>query len=323
MRIGRRIVIDPSALPATSAAPEPGVCAVLITWQPELALLRELVEALLPQVGHVVVVDNGTRDPRFHEFCHEHPDVMLIALSENRGLAHAMNIGIERARELPGVSHVLLMDQDSVPDGGMVGALISAFDRVRADARVAAVGPRFRDPREDEDAPFVRIRFPFNQKLRCDATCGPIRCDFLISSGCLIPLAVLDDVGGMDDALFIDNVDLEWCFRASTAGYALYGACGARLRHSLGETRRNMPGVSRGIVVHSPRRLFYMMRNRVLLYRRTYAPRRWVAQDLPRLVVKLLLFSLLVAPRRDNIRCMLAGLWAGALGRTTPPPDDM
>ena len=313
----------------TDAGPAPdvalvhptGVCAVVVTWQPDLEVLRELLDALSPQVGRIVVVDNATRDPEFRKFCAARYDMMLIASSENHGLAHAINVGIERARRLPGVSHVLLMDQDSVPETGMVDALQSAL-RECAGERVAAVGPRFHDPREARDAPFVRIRFPVNEKVSCDGECETVRCDFLISSGCLIPLAVLDDVGGMDGALFIDNVDLDWCFRASAAGYTLRGACAAHLRHSLGETRRYVPGMSRGIVVHSPRRLFYMMRNRVLLYRRAYTPRRWIAQDLPRLVVKFLLFSLLVAPRRRNVRSMLAGLWAGVRGRATSPPED-
>lgn len=309
------------AAPASDAASvhQPGVCAVVVTWQPDIEVLRKLLDALSPQVGRIVVVDNATHDPAFREFCAARSDMMLVASSENHGLAHAINVGIEHARGLPGVSHVLLMDQDSVPEAGMVGALQSAL-RKCASERVAAVGPCFRDPREAGDAPFVRIRFPVNEKVVCDGECETVRCDFLISSGCLIPLAVLDDVGGMDGALFIDNVDLDWCFRATAAGYTLHGACAAHLRHSLGETRRYIPGVPRGIVVHSPRRLFYMMRNRVLLYRRAYTPRRWIAQDVPRLVIKFLLFALLVAPRRKNMRCMLAGLWAGARGRATQPP---
>lgn len=313
-------MVDAIAPAPASSRCVTGACAVLVTWQPDLATLAESLGALASQVGRVVLVDNGTPDPGFRAFCAEHPEVTLLALPENRGLAYALNAGIRYARGVPGVSHVLLMDQDSVPEPGMVGALKATLDRCGGDARVAAVGPRFRDTREAADAPFVGIRFPFNRKLRCDGSCEEIRCDFLISSGCLIPLAVLDDVGGMDDGLFVDNVDLDWCFRASAAGYALYGVCAARLRHRLGDTRRHVPGLPRGIVVHPPRRLFYMMRNRVLLYRRAYTPRRWIAQDLPRLVVKLLLFSLLVAPRRVNLRCMLAGLRAGIAGRAEPPP---
>ncbi|HET9817881.1 MAG TPA: glycosyltransferase family 2 protein [Rhodanobacteraceae bacterium] len=298
------------------------MCAVVVTHHPDLAVLARLLDALAMQSGNVVVVDNASPDHAVRDLCATHPGVDWLPLPDNRGLAAALNIGIAQARTLPGISHVLLMDQDSVPDPGMVDALKAALDRLSRDSRVAAVGPRFRDPREGADAPFVRIRFPFNRMVHCRGDCDAVACDFLITSGCLIPLAELDAVGGMDDALFIDNVDLEWCFRATAQGHALFGVCAARMLHHHGAERQRVPGLPRGIVVHAPRRLFYMMRNRVLLYHRAYTPKRWICQDVPRLLAKLLIFSLLVPPRRANLRCMLAGLRAGFHGQTTAPPDD-
>lgn len=304
-----------------AAARESGVCAVVVTYHPDATLLAAQLGALQAQADRIVVVDNATPGDAVRALCASHPQVELLALMENLGLAAALNAGITRARETPGITHVLLMDQDSVPEPGMVAALKAALDRQSQYTRVAAVGTRFLDPREGVDAPFVRIRFPVNRQLHCNGACDELACDFLITSGSLIPLDVLDDVGDMDERLFIDNVDLEWCFRATSKGYALFGACGARMLHHHGATRHRVPGIPRGVVVHTPRRLFYMMRNRVLLYRRAYTPRRWIAQDLPRLVVKFLLFALLIAPRRKNLRCMLAGLHAGIAGRATPPPD--
>ncbi|MGH8113712.1 MAG: glycosyltransferase family 2 protein [Rhodanobacteraceae bacterium] len=298
------------------------VCAVLVTYHPDLGVLATLLDRLVLQVGHVVLLDNASHELGLRGLCATHPAVELLELPENQGLAAALNAGIVCARAREQTSHVLLMDQDSVPDTDMVRMLDAELESLGKDKKVAAVGPRFRDPRESAEAPFVRIRFPFNRKLDCGGGCEAIRCDFLISSGCLIPLAVLDEVGGMDDALFIDNVDLDWCFRAAAAGYSLYGVCAAHLRHRLGDARQGVPGLPRGIVVHPPRRLFYMMRNRVLLYQREYTPKRWIAQDLPRLLAKLLIFSLLVSPRRANLRCMLAGLRAGIKGQTTAPPAD-
>jgi rhamnosyltransferase len=64
-----------------------------------------------------------------------------------------------------------------------------------------------------------------------------------------------------------------------------------------------------------------MMRNRVLLYRRAYTPRRWIAQDVPRVLVKLLLFSVLIGPRWHNLRAMLAGLRAGLQGEARIPEN--
>jgi rhamnosyltransferase len=304
-------------------APEPAVCAVVVTHHPDLALLTALLDALAAQVGRVVVVDNASPGPEVRTACAARFGVDWLPLPENRGLATALNEGIAYARTLPQVSHVLLMDQDSVPEPGMVATLKAALQHLSGSTRVAAVGPRYRDPREEGDASFVRIRFPFNHKAACGGDCDQVACDFLITSGSLIPLTVLEAVGGMDDGLFIDNVDLEWCFRAKGCGYALFGVCAARMRHHHGAERRRLPGVARGIVVHPPARLFYMMRNRVLLYRRPYTPKRWIAQDLPRVVVKLLLFSLLVAPRRANVRSMLSGLRAGVRGQTTAPPGNV
>jgi rhamnosyltransferase len=300
---------------------ESDVCAVVVTYHPDVALLATQLDALQSQAGRVVVVDNATPGPAVRELCAAWPNVELLALTENLGLAAALNAGITAARAKPGVAHVLLMDQDSVPEPGMVAQLKAALGRQSRHARVAAVGPRFHDPREGVDAPFVRIGFPVNRQLHCDGDCNDVACDFLITSGSLVPLRALDGIGGMDESLFIDNVDLEWCFRATSKGYALFGVCGARMLHHHGATRHRVPGVPRGVVVHTPRRLFYMMRNRVLLYRRACTPRRWIAQDVPRLVVKFLLFALLIAPRRKNVRCMLAGLRAGIAGHATPPPD--
>lgn len=298
------------------------MCAVVVTHHPDPAVLARLLDALAPQAAGVVVVDNASPGHAVRDLCIAYSRVELLPLPENRGLAAALNVGIAHARTLPGISRVLLMDQDSVPDAGMVDALGVALDRLSRDGRVAAVGPRFRDPREGADAPFVRIRFPFNRMVHCRGACDAVACDFLITSGCLIPLAALDAVGDMDDGLFIDNVDLEWCFRASAQGHALFGVCAARMLHHHGADRQRVPGLPRGIIVHSPRRLFYMMRNRVLLYHRAYTPKRWILQDMPRLLAKLLIFSLLVPPRRANLRCMLAGLRAGARGRTAAPPED-
>ena len=303
-----------------SAMPDLAVCAVVVTYRPDIALLTALLDALESQVGSVVVVDNASPGSILRSLPEGRDRVESLPLPGNLGLATALNMGIARARMQQGVSHVLLMDQDSVPEPGMVATLKAALDQQSRRMKVAAAGPHFRDPREGEDAPFVRIRFPFNRRLHCEGDQAVVACDFLITSGSLIPLAALDNVGGMDDELFIDNVDLEWCFRAASKGYALLGVCGARMLHHHGAERYRVPGLSRGIVVHTPRRLYYMMRNRVLLYRRAYTPVRWIAQDVPRLIAKLLLFGLLVPPRRNNLRCMLAGLKTGIAGRASPPP---
>lgn len=292
------------------------VCAVIVSYHPEPAALSRLVDGMAAQVGAVVLVDN-TGDSAWHPALGETLAVRggaLLAQSRNIGLAAAQNLGIGWARS-NGFRYVLLLDQDSAPGDGMVASLLQALQGVSAAGKVAAVGPRFHDLREDRAAPFVRIGFPLNRKLWCAADSQLVACDFLISSGALIPLSVLDQVGVMDAGLFIDNVDLEWGFRAQALGFALYGVCAATMHHQLGDARRALPFGGAQIVVHGPLRLYYMMRNRVLLYRMPHVPGTWKAQDMPRILAKLFLFGVLIGPRLRNLRYMMWGLWDGLHGR--------
>jgi rhamnosyltransferase len=244
----------------------------------------------------------------------DHRRAQLIDGKHNRGLAAAQNLGIAWARS-HSFTYVLFSDQDSVAAPGMVPALLHALTNAPQEARIAAVGPIFHDPRETAVSTFVRIGFPLNLKLCCQYPEQVLECDFLISSGTLVPLAVLDDVGAMDEGLFIDNIDLEWSFRARARGYVLRGVCAATMQHHLGDTRYRLPFNLGQVVVHGPPRLYYMMRNRILLYRMRHVPIVWKLQDFPRLLVKLLLFCVLVGPRGRNLRFMVRGIWDGLHGR--------
>ena len=296
------------------------ICAIIVTYRPDIPSLQAQLERLRPQVQGIVIVDNASSEAvqlalqdmslRF--------DAVLIQNTQNFGVAKALNQGIAQARDQY-ASHVLLMDQDSLPSHDMVAKLQAALTRLSAQEKIGAVGPVAEDLRSGELAPFVRLGFPLNHKIQA-ARGEDVRCDFLITSGSLVPIAVLDEVGGMDDGLFIDNVDLEWSFRALRAGYALYGIGDAEMGHRIGDdVQRMLLGAS---FVHSPVRLYYMMRNRVLLYRRRTTPGVWIAQDVPRAVLKLLRFSFLVQPRGANARAMLAGIRDGLVGQTGAKPDN-
>ncbi|WP_313442103.1 glycosyltransferase family 2 protein [Stenotrophomonas sp.] len=294
------------------------VCAVIVTYGPDAALLRRVVDSVLQQVGHLVVFDNGSGDVDVAALLGDAAGVSLIASPHNVGLGSALNRAYQKADAL-GFDHVLLMDQDSVLAPGMVDVLGTALAELAGTERVAAVGPQFRDSRSGVLAPFVRFGFPLNHKLR-GGRGQRISCDFLITSGSLVPMDALREIGPMDEGLFIDNLDMDWCFRAKRSGYALYGICDAQMSHSIGEELLPSRAKPDGVIVHKPFRLYFIMRNRVLLYARAYTPRVWIAQDVPRLVLKLVGNSLFLAPRWARLRFMLRGLWDGLRGRTGPLP---
>jgi rhamnosyltransferase len=137
----------------------------------------------------------------------------------------------------------------------------------------------------------------------------------------LIPLSVIDEVGPMDETLFIDHIDIEWAFRAASHEYRMYGVQHAVLMHGLGDARRRVwLGKWWQVPVHSPIRNYYFARNTLLVDRRPYVSWRWRFSSCLRLSALALCFVTQVPPRRARVRAILAGLRDGVLGRHGPAP---
>ena len=96
------------------------VTAIVVTHQPDLPILGRVIDAILPQLTHIVVVDNGS-DANMAEWVKVlgQKNIHVILLGANLGIAVAQNAGIQWARQ-HGATFVLLMDQDSIPDKNMV-----------------------------------------------------------------------------------------------------------------------------------------------------------------------------------------------------------
>jgi rhamnosyltransferase len=143
--------------------------------------------------------------------------------------------------------------------------------------------------------------------------------DFLISSGCLIPVNVLCDIGMMDESLFIDYVDTEWGLRAKLHGYRLLGASGNLMRHRIGETsRRVWLGRWRQVAVHKSFRYYYIFRNCLILLHRPSAF-KWRLFHIKRIVM-LFFFIVWSLEGTANVRYACAGMRDALAGRTGPMP---
>jgi rhamnosyltransferase len=296
------------------------IASVTVALNPDSHRLAEQLNSLALQVTHVILVDNGSRPPLHMQLGDlELPDSLIwVELPENKGIAGGLNAGISEASGRQ-AEFVICMDHDSLAPSGCVSSLHDGLvDLEQQGHRVAAVGPTICDVRDDRAAPFIKLGVLRHRHLRCDAKRSPIETDFLISSGCFARTRMYQDrlgVGPLDDSLFIDSVDFEWCCRARARGFLLYGICRATLDHRLGDSRQKLMG-GWSIVVHSPTRLYYMTRNRIALYRRHYVPLRWKSKDVFRMSAKLLVTLLFLAPRRDYLKASVDGVLDALKGRS-------
>lgn len=277
--------------------------------------MARLLTAVTPQVGRVVVVDNGS-DVEVDSWLRENfPGVECLGLGRNYGIAYAQNRGIDWAVRQGTVSSVLLLDQDSEPEPGMVAALLAALRRLVDDGQpVACVGARYTDDRQQNPPPFLRLHGLRLERCPCLTPDSVLAVEYLIASGCLIPLSVLEQVGCMREDLFIDYVDIEWGLRAKRFGYQSFGVCGARMRHSLGSEPIKFG--ERYIPLHSPLRHYYHFRNAVLLYREPWVPRNWKLVDGWRLLLKYGFYGIFAKPRLAHWRLMTLGICHGLRGKS-------
>ena len=268
---------------------------VLVTYNPNLEELCATVRVIADQVSDIFVVDNTSTN-----FSPDWIDILngdfvatlhILPQLDNLGIGAGQNIGIKQAR-MSGSDFVLL-DQDSQVSVDMVTRLRAAYiNLVRKGVSVAAVAPRYCDSDNGKLSSFVKAGLLSFTRLVCFTKNSVLEIDFLISSGSLLPLSVIETVGLMDEKLFIDHVDTEWYFRAKVKGYKLYGVCDAVMTHALGNRRKVVWFFRRrNVSFHSPIRYYYIFRNSILLYRRYYMPRNWKFADVTRCIMLLIFFG--------------------------------
>lgn len=281
------------------------VCAVLVTHFPDAGLGERLIRTG-EQVGGIVLVDNGTRGrgASVIDDLHAPGGLTLIRNAENRGVAAAFNQGVREALAR-GCGHVLLLDQDSEPEPGMVAGLLGCLERHPERDRVMVLGPRTEIRNYSGAGGWAPGDGPWKEVSH------------VISSGSLIPSAAFGLLGGFLESLFIDYVDIEYCLRARAAGFKVIQVRDAVLRHRLG--RISGRRVFRRTVHpshHEPLRRYYQFRNAALLHR-AYARRdpQWCGHD--RVVLAKIACLVMMYEDRRLSKCghILKGLWHGMLGR--------
>ncbi len=300
------------------------VCAIVVSYFPDVVLLQRVIEASLPQVDNLVIVDNTPGDGAGLAFA-EQPGALVTVLRQGRniGVAAALNVGVQFARSTL-ATHYLFLDQDSLPAPDMVTNLCLAWSEATGNRiQVAAVGPAFSDERGGAPPPFIKVHFPCNQIVHPTAGISFVRTNVLITSGSLVSEDALASIGLMNEWLFIDNVDIEWGFRAQALGWHLIGAPQARLSHRIGDDHLVAPTWARWFfrrkiaVRHSDFRLYYIFRNRVALYRLATIPYLWKLQDLIRLPFKIAL-CLSISPKPGYTgKRLFTGMRDGLIGQQT------
>jgi len=241
---------------------------IIVFYNPSFDQIEQA--ALLARNNMVIVVDNSCK----YNYVAENPKFCYIPLYQNYGIAYAQNIGIREAKN-NNAKFILFQDQDSSLSEEQIGQLYNEYLLIqRKDPCIGALGPVIMN-RETGKA--------YKNELG-DSITGLV--STVISSGMLVETKTLENVGLMEEDLFIDNVDHEWCWRAQKKGYNIYMTSKSLLYHSVGIDTKRFWSIQ--IIKSSPVRSYYKFRNNISLIQRKYVPFLWKVKAIGTMLLEYL-----------------------------------
>src|SRR3954447_4480775 len=214
-----------------SPPPEhPHVAAIVLNWNGRddtLACLESLATSDWPRLT-MIVVDNASEEEIGPALGERFPDAILLRNASNLGFAGGMNAGTRRALEL-GADYVLLLNNDTVVDPGMVRELVEAA-RGRPDAGIVSPLEFFRDSPEIVSSAGLRCDLrrayqgpPLDRGKRDMGQFRGVReADASSGTAMLVPAPVVREVGLLDEALYLYIEDVDWAFRIRSTGRRVY-----------------------------------------------------------------------------------------------------
>ncbi|MEJ6981635.1 glycosyltransferase family 2 protein [Pedobacter sp. P351] len=290
----------------------PYTSAVIVLYNPVIDELAKNIYAIIPQVNSIILIDNSVRHLNL-EFLKEIRELKKLKIeyifnNQNLGVAAAQNIGLKMAISR-GAEYLIIFDQDSCPSDNMVRQLFEDYQLLLENGvSVGAIGPM---------AINIQTNKPYNPRIRrfrpFPQVQHVLQVTELISSGCLLHKDVLTIVGLMDEKLFIDGVDHEWCWRAKTFNYHCALTTKARLYHMLGEGDRKFLGIN--VAITSPFRVYFQYRNFFYLLKKGYVPLYWKLNNALKYVIKLLYYPVFIHPQKVYFKNIIKGIIDGVKKR--------
>jgi rhamnosyltransferase len=292
------------------------VATVTVSYNPDLRILGRQIDQL-PAVALRIIVDNASRAEL--RTCIrrvvEERGAIFLQNETNRGLSAALNQGASYAQEVrPACRLLLLLDQDTEPGVRSVGDLVASYDQIAALAgKPCCIGPRLIDVETGLEHGFHQIcGWRWSRNFPPPGTTKPLPLANLNGSGTLVPMTLFDELGGLEEAFFIDHVDTEWAFRVLAAGYGLYGIPDVAFAHRMGERSLRFWWMGWRIWPYrSPLRSSYLFRNAIWLMRRDYVPKAWKGWALVKLALTLMVHLIFDRQRFSQVAAMCRGVWHG------------
>lgn len=196
--------------------------------------MQTCLESLMHQTyGHVpvVVVDNGSADGSREFIKQNYPSVKVIALQENTGFCHAVNVGIQ-ATETP---YVILLNNDTEAAPDFVEKLLWGIKSRKKAFSCAAKMIQFHNRNQIDDAGnyYNALGWAFARGKGRDVSLyeRPGKIFASCAGAAVYRREVLDQIGLLDEEHFAYLEDIDLGYRARIQGYQNWYLPEAKVYH--------------------------------------------------------------------------------------------
>lgn len=219
------------------------ILSIIVTYYPEEKALKDNVRAFIDNVDKVLIWENTPVTEKLYYRFLQHDKIEYCGDGVN-SISRALNYAWKYAKS-NGYEYLLTVDQDSL----IVDFPLYINKTIKnIKAPIGIWTPRLQGRYMEED--FKEIVMP-------------------ITSGMLIPIMLLNMIGGWDETFEVDSVDDEFTLHAHSIGIKTYVVKDAVLIQKFGGSRIvHLWGHSLNIRNYPASRLYNIFKNNIILIRR-------------------------------------------------------
>lgn len=228
------------------------VLAGITTYNPSIELLTKNIEAIIEQVDEIVIVDNRSNNVSEIEELTKKYNIQIIKNEDNKGIGTALNQILDFSFDNQ-YEWFLTLDQDSICKKGLIGKYSNYLDSSIGQLTCIV-----------EDINYG-LKFGRNAKKSLEYE----DVNDCITSGSLNNTSLIKTIGGYNESLFIDGVDLDLSLRIRKEGYIIRRINQIGILHTEGEGKKiSFLFFDLKLANHSPWRNYYARRNMIYISRK-------------------------------------------------------
>ena len=210
------------------------IAGIVVLYEPGMENIRHIRE-YSSKVDIMYILDNSKEnhfsdvqsiiaeakngiDYEINELSVNHNIVRYQHFESNIGLCAALNYGMKKVKKA-GCEWALLMDDDSSLDTDIMNVYKKMLNVIDGNT-VAVLAP-------------VHL----HDRSKAHMYFGYQEIAWGMTSGCLYNTRIFSELGGFMEQLFVDCLDMDYCYRAHEAGYHVYECGEATLKHHPAETK--------------------------------------------------------------------------------------